>query len=100
MEILIHLGIDTVSLKGEGFNTKVKIGQEVKAGQLLGTFDIDVIKKHQLDPTVMVIITNSKDYKNMSQLKLVKQRLVKKSSLFKRKLRIQLLLQQQIDFLY
>ena len=65
MEILIHLGIDTVSLKGEGFNTKVKIGQDVKAGQLLGTFDIDVIKKHQLDPTVMVIITNSKDYKNI-----------------------------------
>lgn len=65
VEILIHLGIDTVSLNGEGFETKVKVSQEVKAGQLLGSFNIDYIKAHHLDPTVMVLITNSKDFKNI-----------------------------------
>lgn len=65
MEILIHLGIDTASLNGKGFSTAVKVGDTVKKGQLLGSFNIDYIKAHHLDPTVMVIITNSKDYKNI-----------------------------------
>lgn len=65
VEILIHLGIDTVLLKGKGFETKVEVGQEVKAGQLLGTIDIDYIEKHKLDPTVMVLVTNSQEYKNV-----------------------------------
>lgn len=65
VEILIHLGTDTVSLKGEGFTTNVKVGQKVKAGQILGSFNIDYIKTHHLDPTVMVLVTNSKDYKNV-----------------------------------
>ena len=65
VEILIHLGIDTVSLKGKGFETKVKVGQKVKAGQLLGTLNIDYIKAHKLDPTIMVLVTNSKNYKNV-----------------------------------
>lgn len=65
VEILIHLGIDTVSLKGEGFTTNVKVGQKVKADQILGSFNIDYIKAHHLDPTVMVLVTNSKDYKNV-----------------------------------
>lgn len=65
VEILIHLGIDTVSLKGEGFTTNVKVGQKVKAGQILGSFNIDYIKVHHLDPTVMVLVANSKDYKNV-----------------------------------
>lgn len=45
LEILIHLGIDTVELKGEPFDITVKEGQEVKGGQSLGTMDIDQIKK-------------------------------------------------------
>lgn len=65
VEILIHLGIDTVSLKGKGFETKVKVGQKVKAGQLLGTLNIDYIKARKLDPTIMVLVTNSKNYKNV-----------------------------------
>lgn len=68
VDILIHLGLDTVSLKGKGFETKVKVGQKVKAGQLLGTFDINYVKENQLDPTVIVLVTNSKDYKSIETI--------------------------------
>ncbi|MBP2058474.1 PTS system sucrose-specific IIC component [Lactobacillus colini] len=68
MEILIHVGIDTVSLKGKGFETKVKVGQEVKQGQLLGTVDLSVLAKAQLDPTIMVLVTNSKDYASLEHV--------------------------------
>lgn len=61
-EILIHIGIDTVSLKGQGFTTNVKLNQTVNKGDLLGTFDAKLIEKNHLDDTVMVIITNSKNY--------------------------------------
>ncbi|MDY3829815.1 MAG: PTS glucose transporter subunit IIA [Erysipelotrichaceae bacterium] len=62
LEMLIHVGIDTVNLNGEPFINHVKLGQKVKKGKLLLEFDIDKIKKANLDPTVIVIITNSTDY--------------------------------------
>lgn len=62
IEILIHIGIDTVSLKGKGFTTNVKLNQAVTKGTLLGSFDPKLIHQNKLDDTVMVIITNSKDY--------------------------------------
>ena len=62
LEMLIHVGIDTVNLNGEPFINYVKLGQKVKKGKLLLEFDIDKIKKANLDPTVIVIITNSTDY--------------------------------------
>lgn len=62
IEILIHIGIDTVSLKGKGFTTNVKLNQTVTKGTLLGSFDPKLIHQNKLDDTVMVIITNSKDY--------------------------------------
>jgi len=62
IEILIHIGIDTVSLKGKGFTTNVKLNQTVTKGTLLGSFNPNVIHQNKLDDTVMVIITNSKDY--------------------------------------
>ena len=62
IEMLIHVGIDTVNLNGEPFINHVKLGQKVKKGKLLLEFDIDKIKKANLDPTVIVIITNSTDY--------------------------------------
>lgn len=68
VDILIHLGLDTVSLKGKGFETKVKVGEKVKAGQLLGTFDVSYVKEHKLDPTVVVVVTNSKDYKSIETI--------------------------------
>lgn len=61
-EILIHVGIDTVSMNGEGFNQKVSQGSKVKAGDVLGTFDIEKITEKGLEATTMVIITNTADY--------------------------------------
>lgn len=60
LEILVHIGIDTVSLNGKGFTANVKVGQEVIAGDLLGTFDTKIIQQANLDDTVMLIVTNSK----------------------------------------
>lgn len=67
-EILIHIGINTVELKGEGFTSYVKEGQEIKVGQLLGEFDIPKIKEAGYDVTTAVIITNTYDYKNVEMV--------------------------------
>ena len=61
-EILIHVGIDTVSMNGEGFEQKVAQGDKVKAGDVLGTFDSNKIAAAGLDDTTMVIVTNTADY--------------------------------------
>lgn len=61
-EVLIHVGVDTVKMKGEGFSTSRKVNEQVKKGDILGTFDIDKIKKKGLDTTVMMIITNTGDF--------------------------------------
>lgn len=60
-EILLHIGIDTVSMAGEGFETFVKVGQMVKAGDALGSFDIARIQQAGLDTTTMLLVTNSAD---------------------------------------
>lgn len=67
-EILIHLGINTVNLDGKGFSTKVKQGQKVKKGEILGTYDYREIAKKGYDNTVMVIITNTKDYAEVDSI--------------------------------
>ncbi|WP_141432692.1 sucrose-specific PTS transporter subunit IIBC [Bacillus sp. 03113] len=64
-EVLLHIGIDTVSLEGKGFSTKVTAGQTVKKGDLLGTFDIEAIKGAGLDHTVMIIVTNSQEFSDV-----------------------------------
>ncbi len=61
-EILIHVGIDTVSMNGEGFDQKVSQGSKVKAGDIIGTFDSAKIAAAGLDDTTMVIVTNTADY--------------------------------------
>ncbi|WP_032801662.1 PTS sugar transporter subunit IIA, partial [Streptococcus sobrinus] len=66
VEVLIHIGIDTVSLDGKGFKQKVAANQEVKKGDVLGTFDSAVIKDAGLDDTIMVIVTNTADYAEVS----------------------------------
>ena len=65
-EILIHVGIDTVSMDGEGFNQKVAQGDKVKAGDVLGTFDSNKIAAAGLDDTTMVIVTNTADYASVA----------------------------------
>ncbi len=65
-EILIHVGIDTVSMNGDGFDQKVAQGDKVKAGDVLGTFDAAKIAAAALDDTTMVIITNTADYASVT----------------------------------
>ena len=65
-EVLIHVGIDTVSMNGEGFDQKVAQGDKVKAGDVLGTFDSAKIAAAGLDDTTMVIVTNTADYTSVT----------------------------------
>lgn len=61
VELLIHVGIDTVSMKGDGFTSHIKEGQAVKKGDLLLTMDLEKIKAAGHPATIMVIVTNSDD---------------------------------------
>ena len=67
-EVLIHVGLDTVNLKGQHFTTQVAQGQHVNAGEILGTADLAAIKAAGYDPTVMVVITNSNQYQAIEPL--------------------------------
>ncbi|AYW45972.1 beta-glucoside-specific PTS transporter subunit IIABC [Tetragenococcus koreensis] len=62
LEILLHLGIDTVELKGDGFTPKVQTGDQIKVGDLLMDMDVAAIKEAGYDPVVLTIVTNSNDY--------------------------------------
>lgn len=55
--LLVHIGIDTVSLNGKGFKTFAKQGQSVVAGQKIVEMDIDVVKSAGLETTTMLIVT-------------------------------------------
>ena len=61
LEVLVHMGVDTVGLKGEPFEILIKNGQGVEAGQDIATMDLKAIKDKNLDTTIMVLITNSND---------------------------------------
>ena len=62
-EILIHVGLDTVQLKGEFFTPAIKVGDQVSKNQLLLTFDQAKIIEKGYDTIIPVVITNSADYK-------------------------------------
>ena len=62
VELLIHIGIDTVKLEGKHFKSHINQGDEVKAGELLIEFDKDAIKKEGYDLSTAVIVTNTSDY--------------------------------------
>lgn len=63
-EILIHIGLETVALKGKGFEVLVKEGEQVSTGQPLITFDLPYIRDHAKDIITPIIITNGNDDKN------------------------------------
>lgn len=62
MEVLIHVGLDTVNLKGEGYEAHVSAGDKVKKGDLLLSVDLDKIKEAGYDTITPVIICNTDDY--------------------------------------
>lgn len=65
MELLIHVGVDTVEMKGDGFNTLVAEGDKVVKGQKLMEFDKAKIKAAGKPDTVVVLLTNSDDYEDL-----------------------------------
>ena len=65
IEILIHVGLDTVTLEGAPFTDHVEAGQKVKAGDLMLEFDIEAIKAAGLDITSPIVICNTDDYKDI-----------------------------------
>lgn len=65
-EVLIHIGINTVEENGEGFECLIKQGDQVTKGQLLERFDLKGIIQKGYDPTVMLIITNTAEYKRVA----------------------------------
>ena len=64
IELLIHIGIDTVNLQGQYFQSYVHAGQHITKGTKLVSFDIDKIKQ-QFDLTTSIIVVNSDQYKNI-----------------------------------
>ncbi|OFK64821.1 PTS beta-glucoside transporter subunit EIIBCA [Corynebacterium sp. HMSC076G08] len=60
VEVLVHIGINTVKMKGEGFAPAVKKGDTVKQGELLATVDFDKVKEAGYDTTIVLAVTNTK----------------------------------------
>ena len=58
-EILVHIGLETVDLNGEGFNLEIKAGQQVKRGERIGSFDLSLLKEKGYDPTIIVVATHN-----------------------------------------
>lgn len=69
LEVLVHIGIDTVNLEGKGFTSSIKQGDQVKQGQLLGSFDLATISEAGYGTDVMVIVTNTDRYESVSSRK-------------------------------
>ena len=69
LEILVHIGINTVELGGEGFTPKVKYGDRVAKGEILCLADIKLLKEKGYDIYTLIVITNSDDLKSLDILK-------------------------------
>lgn len=61
-ELLIHFGVDTVNMQGDGFDAKVVAGQDVKKGDLLLTVDLDKVNKAGYSTVTPILVTNSDDF--------------------------------------
>lgn len=66
IDLLIHIGMDTVNLKGEGFEIKVKDGEHIKAGDLLIVADLDKLKEKGYKLETPVIICNPDQFNNIT----------------------------------
>lgn len=66
VEMLIHIGLETVSLEGKYFDAKVKAGDRIKKGDLLIEFDLDAIAKEGFDTITPVIVSNADDFADIA----------------------------------
>lgn len=66
IEVLVHVGIDTVKLNGEPFTSSIEQGDHVNTGEVIGTFDSTKIIEAGYDPTTIVVITNTDDYETIT----------------------------------
>lgn len=67
-EVLIHVGLDTVKLKGRHFTIRAKTGEKVKAGDLLMEFDREAVAAEGFDTVTVVVICNSDDFKKVDMV--------------------------------
>ncbi len=63
--VLVHLGLDTVALKGEGFTTHVSQGDDVTAGQVVITYDVPSVEAKGLNPIVPVVVMDEREPGNV-----------------------------------
>jgi len=68
MEILIHVGVDTVDMNGDGFSNAVKLNQTVKKGDLLLTMDLDKIRAAGHPATIIMAVTNSDEFASVEEI--------------------------------
>ncbi|OMC38605.1 PTS glucose transporter subunit IIA [Mycolicibacterium fortuitum] len=64
--VLVHLGLDTVALNGEGFTTHVSQGDDVAAGQVIVTYDVPAIEAKGLNPIVPVVVMDEREPDNVT----------------------------------
>ncbi|MBU5460176.1 PTS sugar transporter subunit IIA [Anaerostipes sp. MSJ-23] len=62
-ELLMHIGMDTVELNGEGFDLDISVGDEVHAGELMGTIDLDFVKSQGKEIVTPIVLTAMDEYK-------------------------------------
>ncbi len=66
-EVLIHIGLETVALEGEGFTAQVTVGEKVKVGDALVIFDLDLVKEKTKSTITPIIITNTAEMKSIEK---------------------------------
>ncbi|MCT2347371.1 PTS glucose transporter subunit IIA [Bacillales bacterium AN1005] len=66
IEILVHMGLDTVELNGKGFELFISENEKVAAGQHIAKMDLDLIKSKGKQTDIIVVVTNSSEIKNLS----------------------------------
>ena len=65
IQMIVHFGLETVSLKGKGFTSKVKVGQKVKAGDLIAEVDLEYLKKQNVETITPVIVCSGINTEDM-----------------------------------
>ena len=65
-EVMVHIGLDSVKLNGAGIQSLVKVGQKVKTGEKIASYQKKMFESEGIDDTVITILLNSKDYSTVT----------------------------------